>query len=103
MVELLSENAACIFGLAPAKGSLRVGADADIVVVDLDNEFTVDNKELLTQSRDTTPMYNGFKLIGRPIHTIVRGRTILRDRKIDDSAQGWGKCLKPDWTKKGAW
>ncbi len=103
MVELLSENAARIFGLAPAKGSLRVGADADIVVADIDNEFTVDNKDLLTQSRDTTPMYNGFRLIGRPIHTVVRGRVVMRDRKVDDTAQGWGRCLKPDWSKKGAW
>ena len=103
MVELLSENASRIFGLAPAKGSLRVGADADIVVADIDNEFVVDNKELLTQSRDTTPMYNGFRLVGRPIHTIVRGRVVMRDRKVDDSAQGWGRCLTPDWPKKNAW
>lgn len=103
MVELLSENAARIFGLAPDKGSLRVGSDADIVVADIDNEFTVDNKELLTQSRDTTPMYNGFRLIGRPVHTVVRGRVVMRDRKVDDSAQGWGKWLKPDWSEKSRW
>ena len=103
MVELLGENAARIFGLAPAKGSLRVGSDADIVVVDLEHEFVVNNKDLVTQSRDTTPMYNGFRLIGKPIHTIVRGRVIMRDRVIDETAQGWGRCLKPDWSKRSAW
>ena len=103
MVELLTGNAARIFGLAPAKGSLNVGADADIVVVDMKNEFTVDNKDLITQSRDTTPMYNGVKLVGKPIHTIVRGRVVMKDRKFDDTAEGWGKCLKPDWTQKKAW
>ncbi len=103
MVELLTGNAARIFGLAPAKGSLNVGADADIVVVDMKNEFTVNNKDLITQSRDTTPMYNGVKLVGKPIHTIVRGRVVMKDRKFDDAAEGWGKCLRPDWTQKKAW
>lgn len=103
MVELLSENAARIFGLAPHKGSLSIGSDADMVIVDLDNEFTVNNKELVTQSRDTTPMYNGFKLIGKPIHTLVRGRIVMKNREFDTKAEGWGKCLKPDWTKEKAW
>ena len=103
MVELMSSNPARIFGLAPEKGSLELGADADFVVVDLDNEFTVDNKELVTKSRDTTPMYNGFKLIGRPVHTVVRGRAVMKDRKIDDAAEGWGKWLKPDWTARKGW
>ena len=95
MVELLSGNAARIFGLSPAKGSLNVGADADMVVADLENEFVVDNKKLLTKARDITPWYNGFKLIGKPIHTIVRGRVVMRERKIDETAAGWGKWLKP--------
>lgn len=103
MVELLSENAARIFRLFPEKNGLRVGSDADIVVVDLEHEFVVDNKDLVTQSRDTTPMYNGFRLIGKPIHTVVRGRVVMRDRMIDETAHGWGKCLKPDGSKRSAW
>lgn len=103
MVELLSENAARIFRLIPEKNGLRVGSDADIVVVDLEHEFVVDNKDLVTQSRDTTPMYNGFRLIGKPIHTVVRGRVVMRDRIIDETAHGWGKCLKPDGAKRSAW
>ena len=97
MVELLSENAARIFRLIPEKNGLHIGSDADIVVVDLEHEFVVDNKDLVTQSRDTTPMYNGFRLIGKPIHTVVRGRVVMRDRMIDETAHGWGKCLKPKW------
>ena len=42
-------------------------------------------------------MYNGFRLIGKPIHTVVRGRVVMRDRMIDEMAHGWGKCLKPKW------
>ena len=39
MVELLCENPAKTFGLWPRKGSIRVGGDADYVVVDIDREL----------------------------------------------------------------
>lgn len=100
MVELTSENAARIFGISHRKNGLRIGSDADIVIVDDKNEFVVNNKELLTKSRDTTPMYNGFKLIGKPVHTIVRGRAVMKNRVVDDSAQGWGERLLPSWYKE---
>lgn len=97
MVELLSENTAKVFGLWPRKGAIQVGGDADYVIVDMKNEFTVDNKDFVTQSRDTSPMYNGFKLVGKPIHTVVRGRVVMKDRIIDETAQGWGRVLYPEW------
>lgn len=97
MVELLCENAAKTFGLWPRKGLLQVGSDADFVVVDETTEYIVDNQDFVTQSKDTSPMYNGFKLIGKPIHTVVRGRVIMKNRVIDDSAAGWGKMIRPQW------
>lgn len=95
MVELLCENPARVFGLWPRKGAIRVGGDADFVIVDMKNEYTVNNKDFVTHSRDTSPMYNGFRLVGKPLHTVVRGRVIMRDRIIDDSAEGWGKVIMP--------
>ena len=97
MIQILCENPARTFGLWPRKGAIRVGGDADFTIVDMKNEYVVNNRDFVTQSRDTSPMYNGFRLVGRPIHTIVRGRIIMRDRKIDDSAQGWGQVMKPEW------
>ncbi len=99
MVELLSENAAKTFGLWPRKGILQVGSDADIIIVDVNNEFVVDNKNFVTKSRDTSPMYNGFNLIGKPLYTIVRGRIIMDNRQIDNNSEGWGQMIKPDWRK----
>ena len=95
-VELMSENAARIFGLFPRKGILAVGADADLVVVDMDKVWKVSNDDLVTHAKAIGTMYNGMELIGRPVHTVVRGRIVMRDRKVDASAQGWGKCLTPE-------
>lgn len=100
MVELLCENPARTFGLWPRKGAIRVGGDADYVIVDMKNEYEVNNKDFVTQSKDTSPLYNGFRLVGRPLTTVVRGRVIMKDRKIDDSAEGWGKLQLPEWARK---
>jgi dihydroorotase-like cyclic amidohydrolase len=97
LMELVCENPARIFGLWPRKGALRVGGDADCTVVDMENEFSVDNREFVTKSRGTSPQYNGFRLVGRPIHTVVRGRIVMKDRRIDESAEGWGRVLRPEW------
>ncbi len=99
MTELLCENPAKIFGLWPRKGAIRTGGDADFVIVDMENEFTVDNRKFVTKSWETSPMYNGFRLIGKPVHTVVRGRIVMRDGKVDNSAEGWGEVLFPEWKK----
>lgn len=99
MVELLCENAAKTFGLWPRKGALQIGSDADFVIVDEQTEYLVDNKDFVTKSKETSPIYNGFKLIGKPLHTVVRGRVIMENRIIDNSAEGWGKMVLPEWRK----
>ena len=50
VVEIACENPAKIFGLYPRKGSLEVGADADIVLADLDKTVKVANENVLTRS-----------------------------------------------------
>ncbi len=94
-VELLSENAARIFGLFPKKGVLRPGADADFVVVDMKTPFEVSNENLLTHAKAIGVQYNGAKLVGRPLHTAVRGRMVMKDGVVDPEAKGWGQRLYP--------
>lgn len=48
-----SERPARIFGLYPHKGSLRVGADADVVLVDLNRTYAVEVDNLFTQAKDS--------------------------------------------------
>ena len=79
LVEVTSYNAANIFGL-PHKGRLAVGADADMVVVDLDKKFTVRAAELHHIS-DFSP-FEGRELTGMPVMTFVRGVQVMQDGEI---------------------
>jgi dihydropyrimidinase len=89
LVELTSLNAARIFGLE-GKGSIAVGNDADIVLVDLDREKRV-SPELLCSYSDYT-IYDGLVLRGWPIYTIVRGRVVMEDGMIVGE-KGYGRYI----------
>jgi dihydropyrimidinase len=80
IAELTSANPARIFGCAPRKGSLAVGADADLAVVDLDMTKTV-SAEMLGTYADWS-LYEGWKLKGWPVLTMVRGRVVMRDGRV---------------------
>ena len=70
-VEVTSTNTAKAFNLYPKKGTVQVGSDADLVVVDLDETKTV-TPELLQSGADYSP-YEGRTVTGWPTHTVVRG------------------------------
>ena len=78
MIELMAEAPRRIFALG---GGLAAGAKADIAVFDLDNEFTVDPATFLSKGRSTP--FEGWRLHGQTILTLVDGRTAYRnDEKI---------------------
>jgi dihydroorotase (multifunctional complex type) len=92
LVRLNSYNPAKRFGLLPRKGILTVGADADLVVVDLDEERTVEHP-----SGKGTCLYEGWKLRGWPTITVTRGRIVYENNEIDTDAPGYGRCVSvPD-------
>ena len=78
MIELMAEAPRRIFALG---GGLAAGEKADIAVFDLDNEFTVDPATFLSKGRSTP--FEGWRLHGQTILTLVDGRTAYRnDEKI---------------------
>lgn len=91
-VRLCSENAARTWGVYPQKGSLQVGADADITIVDLDAFWMIDRRHLHSKSR-VTP-WDGCSGLGRPVTTIVRGRVLMRDGAFTGGKPG-GKLIQP--------
>jgi dihydropyrimidinase len=91
VAEVTSHNTARIFGMYPRKGTIQVGSDADLVIVDLDEQKTV-TPELLQSYSDYT-IYDGWKLTGWPVMTIVRGRVIMEDGHVDQGAQGHGEFV----------
>jgi dihydropyrimidinase len=76
-VALSSTNHARMYGLHPKKGTIAVGADADIAIWDPDRKVTI-RQDILHHGSDYTP-YEGIEVTGWPVTTIVRGETIVRD------------------------
>lgn len=95
VVDLISTAPAKTYGLYPQKGAIRVGADADFVLVDLTAQFTVDRMKSYSKSRDGARVYDGWTLTGLPLMTVSRGRVVMKDGKVDEGAMGWGKLVSP--------
>lgn len=77
---LTSSNPAKIFGLYPQKGSLSIGSDADIVLVDLEREEVVNAESWKTSAGYN--LYEGSKLKGWPVATLLRGELIFKDGQV---------------------
>lgn len=77
LIKVMSENAAKIFGLYPQKGTLMVGSDADIVIVDPTQERTLSCDDL-HMNLDYS-IYEGIKVKGFPVMTISRGNIIVEN------------------------
>jgi dihydropyrimidinase len=91
VAEVTSYNTARIFGMYPRKGTIEVGTDADLTVVDLDLTQKV-TPELLQSYSDYT-IYDGWQLTGWPIMTIVRGKVVMENGQVDSSMLGHGKFI----------
>jgi allantoinase len=83
-VALIAANPARIFGLYPRKGTLSVGADADIALLDPNAIWTVTVDDALHKQKWTP--YEGKEITGRVVRTIRRGATIF-----DDTLRGSGR------------
>jgi dihydroorotase len=84
-------NPAKIWGLYPRKGVIAPSADADIAVVDLGRNWTIDDAKI--QSRSKISPWNGRAVTGLPLHTLVRGRFVMRDRTLVPGTRGWGRSV----------
>jgi dihydropyrimidinase len=91
VAEVTSYNTARIFGIYPKKGTIQPGSDADLTIVDLDLEKTV-TPELLQSYSDYT-IYDGWKLRGWPVMTIVRGNIVMEDGQVAKEALGHGEFI----------
>jgi dihydroorotase len=85
LVDLTSAGAARLFGLT-GKGRIAAGYDADFSIVDLDAEWTVTSDWLA--SRCGWSPFEGMRLKGRPIGTIIRGNRVMWDAELIGSPTG---------------
>ncbi len=70
VIRKLSVNPALILKLN--KGTLSVGADADMTIIDSDVDWTVDASQFKSKSKNTP--FDGWKLRGKAVRTIVGGK-----------------------------
>jgi dihydroorotase len=90
-VAIVSGRPAKVFGLYPRKGAIRIGADADIVAVDLSAETTITDEGVLSKC-GWTP-YAGRKVKGVPVHTLLRGQFVFENGKVVGKP-GYGKVAR---------
>ncbi len=80
LVELCCENNAKAHGVFPKKGVIRVGSDADVVIVDLNKKVKV-SAETDHHYSDFC-IYDGWEVTGYPVLTMLRGKVVVEDGKL---------------------
>ena len=85
LVDLTSAGAQRVFNLRD-KGRMAVGWHADFTVVDTKSEWEI-TREWCASKAGWSP-FEGQKITGQPIHTIIRGEFVMQDGEVAGSAAG---------------
>lgn len=91
LINFLCKRPAELFGLYPRKGIIRVGSDADLVIVDLERNYIVSSE--LQYSKEKYTPFEGTKLQGMPVLTLLRGNVIMEDGIV--LQKPLGQLVKP--------
>jgi dihydropyrimidinase len=95
-VEITSTNSAKIFGMFPRKGTIGIGADADIIIFDPNEEHTLSVK---THHMNVDySAYEGWKVKGKCKQTILRGNLAI-DHGVVKIKKGYGQFIKREKAK----
>lgn len=89
-VALTATNHAKMYGLYPRKGSIMIGADADIAIWDPQKRVAL-TQELMQHGSDYTP-YEGLEVVGWPVTTLVRGAVVADEGRVVGQ-RGFGQFL----------
>jgi dihydroorotase len=79
-----------ICGLTGQKGTLRVGCEADLILVDIRRKVKFDNSRVISKC-GWTP-YHGREVTGDVVMTLVRGKVVMEGGKVTGEP-GWGKFV----------
>lgn len=91
LVEITSTHVARIFGLAPQKGSIAVGSDADLVIFDPGHKHTISAKT--HHHRCDYSAWEGWEVTGKAKTVILRGQVAINNGLVLIQ-KGYGKFLK---------
>jgi len=90
LVDVCCFSPARKFGLTPRKGTISIGSDADLVLIDLKKEAVIPEKPLYSNSDFS--IFAGRKIKGWPILTMLGGSIVAKDGKVMDET-GYGKYI----------
>ena len=85
LIKLMCENPCKIFGIKN-KGYIKEDFDADLTIVDMNKEQTIKD-EMIASKCGWTP-FNNFTVRGFPVATIINGKIVMSDGKIDIEGSG---------------
>ena len=91
IVRLVAAGPAARFGLAPSKGTISVGADADLALVDLRNRHVVSQATL--HYRHPQSPFVGRTVRGLVVRTILRGEVVAE--KGAPVGEARGRLVRP--------
>ena len=80
LVQTYSEAPARLLGLYPRKGALRIGSDADVVLVDTEQEHVLSNDNIVSKA-GWTP-FDGRRVKGQAVMTMLRGQVVAENGKV---------------------
>ncbi|MBV9323459.1 MAG: dihydroorotase family protein [Chloroflexi bacterium] len=86
VAEMVAAQPAQTVGVYPRKGTIAVGRDADLTVVDPELEAVVSRDRLLSAQDHTT--FDGYRLKGWPTHTIRAGRVVYANGEVVGTPDG---------------
>ncbi len=97
VVELCCVNPAKLFHIFPQKGTLSVGSDGDVVVMDMNADYIWNHEmgQAHSPAQKIAIVYDGWKLGCKIDYTVVRGRVVLDDGKVVEGNEGYGEWVKP--------
>ena len=91
LMKLLATNPARLFGVYPQKGTIAVGCDADLVIVDLNREWTLSADQLFYKNKHSA--FVGYSFKGAVDRTFVRGQTVYQNGQITVEP-GFGQAVR---------
>jgi len=80
IAQVYSSTPARLLSLYPRKGAIRIGADADLVLVDMSAERVLHNEDVVSKA-GWTP-YDGMRIRGFPVMTLLRGTVVAENGKV---------------------
>lgn len=92
VVETTSKIPAKRFGIYPRKGTISLNSDADLVIIDMQKDYTLKSENMFTKPKIT--VFDGKNLRGAIEKTLVRGNLVF-DRGDFYVEKGYGEFITP--------